>query len=433
MQKKVLLNAILFALCAGFFLEPLQAAVKFTWGPYVRVRHEFYGNTGDLNSRTGDDSSFMRFKESLWAQTDISDAYSVYVKLSNESRSYFFRDDGGNSMYDINEAIFDNLYIDIKKPMGMPVDFRIGRMDLTPGAYGDGFIFGDGTPGDGSRTYYFNAAKANWTINPANKLEFIYIKNDRYDSFLPVMNEVVGRTRLNSSREEAYSLYHRLDVCKSFRMENYYVWKYEAASNTPLYAAEDYLHTLGAFGKYMMGPLSFRGQFAYQFDNQGADFRSGFGWYLFADAAFKETKWTPGLTAGYYSLSGDDRTTTKIEAFNPLFSRFPQFSDALALLFAREGVGIGYCTNMNLIRVGGSINPIKPTKISAFYNILTANQATFGNGKDRGTLMQVRIDQAINKYLSAFLFVESFTPGNFYAASSQDKATFSRAEVTFKF
>jgi hypothetical protein len=75
--------------------------------------------------------------------------------------------------WDPDEVIFDNFYVDLKKPGGAPVDFRIGRQDLI-GQYGEGFLISDGTPGDGSRTFYFNAVKAAWAVNGEITFDMIY-------------------------------------------------------------------------------------------------------------------------------------------------------------------------------------------------------------------------------------------------------------------
>lgn len=439
MKKMWLYNAMIFALCAGIFVAPLQAEMKFTKGGALRVRHEYWKNTADVSNTSADDRSFFRFKTSLWAQTDLSSLFSVYVKLTNENRSYIYFDPNGNTTYDIHEAVFDNLYVDIKNPMGHPVSFRLGRQELASAIYGEGFIFGDGTPSDGSRTYYFDAAKVNWRINDAQNLDIVYIKSDRYDTFLPVMNEIKGGQLLNMSREEAAVLYHRADVNKAFHWENYYVWKYEAPGNSiPSFTPGDFwLNTLGSYGKYTIDPLTFRGQVAYQFDSRGTDVRQAFGGYLFADAALKKLMWTPGMTLGYVHLSGDDRTTAKVEAWDPLFSRYPWISDAIAMLYAKES-GSAYWTNLKMVRAGISFNPVKNTKVSAYYNLLSADTpmtgGIFGGGTDRGRLTQGRVDYTFNKYVCSYFAAEYFAPGDFYKANTnRDEEIFTRAEVQIKF
>jgi len=102
--------------------------------------------------------------------------------------------------------VIDNLYVDIKDLFDQSVDIRAGRQDFL-GTYGEGFLIMDGTPQDGSRTFYFNAFKTAWSIDETNNLDFIYIRDPRYDHYLPVINEIRGRQRLNTTDEEAYVLY----------------------------------------------------------------------------------------------------------------------------------------------------------------------------------------------------------------------------------
>ena len=47
---------------------------------------------------------------------------------------------------------------------GVPLDFKIGRQDLF---LGNGWLVGDGTPLDGSRTFYFDAIRATLPLLPS--------------------------------------------------------------------------------------------------------------------------------------------------------------------------------------------------------------------------------------------------------------------------
>ena len=51
--------------------------------------------------------------------------------------------------------------------------------------YGEGFLLSDGTPQDGSRTFYFNAARAKWKVDERNTVDFTYITNQFQDRYLP--------------------------------------------------------------------------------------------------------------------------------------------------------------------------------------------------------------------------------------------------------
>jgi len=148
------MSAVALAIIApAVFAE--ESEVKFKGGFYERLRNEFWKNNRDMNNNyyDGGDRNFWRIKTSLWGQAD-KDNLSFYAKLTNEVKIYnFLGSSSGRKMYynshqhwDPDEVIFDNLYMDIKKPSGMPVNFRIGRQDLL-GLYGENFLVVDGTPG----------------------------------------------------------------------------------------------------------------------------------------------------------------------------------------------------------------------------------------------------------------------------------------------
>ncbi len=131
-------------LAAGMFVFiPRSWAEDKDWqfksGFYERVRHEFQKNNRDMNSNYYDagDRNFFRFKTSLWAEADYKDFLSLYAKITNETKGYYLLGSGGkkinstsHSHWPADEVIFDNLYLDLKNPNGIPVNFRLGRQDL---------------------------------------------------------------------------------------------------------------------------------------------------------------------------------------------------------------------------------------------------------------------------------------------------------------
>jgi hypothetical protein len=428
-MKRTIAALILCAAVAG-----QAAAVTFTGGPYLRLRHEYWKNVFDMNDAASDDRNFYRFKLSLWGQAAVSKDLSFFARLTNESKAYVYYANG-DATYNINEAVFDSLYADIRDIARLPLDLRIGRQDFSPAQYGDGFIFADGTPLDGSRTYYFNAARASWRITPANTLDALYILDPKYDSLLPVINEAPGKQQLNSTDETAYALYGRSELSDTVHLEGYYVWKHEDAGGPLLQAQETRLSTIGSYCRWAARPwLNVRGQLAGQSGTYGTLDRRGLGGFLFADAALKDLPGTPQLSAGYVYLSGDDRATAANEAWDPLFSRYPWLSEIYALSYARES-GSGYWTNLSMPRLGITIAPTAQSKFSFFYNVLAANEtaagALFGAGTDRGTLYQGRADYAFTKTVTSYVLLEYFTPGDFYAAA--DPAVFTRVELQIKY
>jgi hypothetical protein len=442
MGRKLVLFIATLALCVSA-MPPLARAsdeIKYKFGIIERLRHEYWKNNKDMNSQSMDsgDRNFFRFKTSAWGQADY-DIYTLFVKLTNEAKSYLYY--GGNAKKGLtgesDELLFDNLYLDVKKPGGAPVDFRLGRQDLL-NMYGENFLLGDGTPGDGSRTYYFNALKASWTIDKENTLDLLYIDMPKTDQYLPVFDQNKGETALSLNDELAYVVYLKNKSIKDLSIEPYYIYKHEGAASG-LQSQTGEIHTAGAYSKYMMAPWTLHVQLADQFGKYGTEDRQALGGFAFIDQDFKEIPFSPVLSLGYVYLSGDDKNTSKNEGWDPLFSRFPIWSEILVTSFTGES-GVGYWTNMQMYRAQAALKLCPKSKLTLIYSLLRANElvpasATYsfsGTGKTRGSLYQAKLDYTFNKNVAGYILGEYFDPGNFYT-STADAAVFVRTQIEIKF
>jgi hypothetical protein len=427
-------------------------AVKFTGGFYERLRHEFWKNNQDMESTYygGGDRNFFRVKTSVWGQMDYEKSLSVFGKLTNEIKSYNLLGSGNRKVYyndhrhwDPDEVIFDNLYADIKKPGDLPLNFRIGRQDLI-GQYGENFLICDGTPGDGSRTFYFNALKSSWTIDDVNTFDFIYTNNPRDDKWMPVINEDKNPVALNVTDEEGYIFYLKNKSIKDLALEPYYIFKREDHDYGSGYQAQKgRINTLGIFSKYTTAPWTFHGQAADQFGKYGLQDRHAQGGYLFADYDLKDVVMKPQLNAGYVYLSGNKQGSTKNEAWDPLWCRFPIYSELYAQAFQYES-GNSYWTNLSMYRVGVTVVPCKASKFNLNYSFLRANELAAasatgdlsGAGKNRGHLLIAKFDYTFNKNICAYVLGEYFVPcrgSNSFYTKAADPAIFTRTQLEFKF
>jgi hypothetical protein len=460
-----MLRKFFFLIVCAFLLSIIPtsafAEMTFKWGGAERIRHEYWKNMSDVNNDRQDTRNFFRVKSSIWGQADVNENLGFFGKLTNEFKAYTFFEGASGSVpdksaskkgyhFDMNEIVFDNLYADIKNIFELPVDLRLGRQDFL-GTYGEGFLIMDGTPQDGSRTFYFNAAKASWRVNEKNTLDFIYINNPRDEEFLPVINRLELTKAsdpthddipqlLNTTDEQGYVLYLKNKDIENLGLEAYYIFKKEdAEGGTKIQSKESYINTLGSFAKYDLNSWTFRGQLAGQFGDDGDEDRSAMGGYGFVDKNFKDKKWSPKASLGYLYLSGDDPSTDKNEAWNPLFSRYPWMSELYVISIASDtNVGIaGYWTNVSIVRAELSAKPTGKSKISLYYNYLRANEnvtsspVCSGTGKERGHLPQIKFDYAFNKNISTYFLAEYLIPGDFYV--DRDPAVFLRTELLIKF
>ena len=321
-------------------------------------------------------------------------------------------------------------------------NLRIGRQDLI-GLYGENFMICDGTPGDGSRTFYFNALRTSWTVDDKNTLDVIYINNPRDDIWLPVMN---GQTRWpNITAEEGYVVYLKNKSIKDLAFEPYYMFKREDDDyGSYMQSKTGKINTLGVFSKYSIAPWTFHAQIADQFGKYGSEDRTGQGGYLFADYDVRDCPLKTQFSAGYVYSSGDDQGTSKNEGWNPLWCRFPIYSELYAQSFQYES-GNSYWTNLQMYRLGVTVKPTEKAKFNLSYSFLRANELVTGvsanynfsgTGKDRGQLILSKLDYTFNKSVSAYLLGEYFIPScgkhGFYT-NEADPGIFVRTQLEFKF
>jgi len=390
-----------------------------------RVRFEYLDNNYDFNDDSNDvNNEYFRLRTSVWGKLNPTDEISLYLRIVGEPRVYMADHAGRNLQRD--EFVVDNAYFDLNKPFDLPVNFRVGRQDLK---YGDGLVVVEGTPNDGSRTFYFNALKASIQINEKNSLDAVLLNNQEYDTFFPVINN--RHMKLNTSDEWGFILYGTSKVSKELTLEPYYIFKQEDSfKKTPLLN----IHTLGTRAVYKKNDWAIRAELAGQTggysDNND---RSGWAGTLFVDKSFKNLPLKPEVTAGVGLLSGDNPSTSKVEGWDPLFSRYPMYSEILLANYLTETGIIGYYTNLQCYRLATKLNVTDKTAVTLRYNYFRSFEDTLGNnGYSRGHNPQIQVNHKFNKNWDTTLLLEYFKPENYYG-SNMDDALFIRAELQYKF
>ncbi|MGD1076160.1 MAG: alginate export family protein [Thermodesulfovibrionales bacterium] len=445
----------LVLLMSLLFVSSVYAELTFDYGASFRLRQEIWDNVVTLSAletgkgEPGADRNFFRLRSSLWGSVDYQQSLGLFLKLTNEMKWYGLADyrphDGSNNPYDADEVVFDNFYADANQIFGLPVDIRVGRQDfLGPNMYGEGFLFLDGTPGDGSRTFYFNAAKARVKFAQDLSLDVLYITDPETDTYLPSLHEGTKK-QLTGSNEQAFVLYGRSKIA-NVTVEPYYIYKVEqpVAPNQKLN-----LNTVGArVVASPSGGWNLGGEFAYQFGtyDSGSVFqdRTGYGGYAFVGRKYENVGWKPEWELRYVYLSGDNpNTSTKNETWDPLFSRDPYWNELIIYTLipetARYGGPIpGYWTNMEIFKASTKLNFSPTTNLALSYQYLWAPESTTGlpaamfsnGGHSRGHLPTAILSHIFSKNLDGFLQFEYFVPGDFY--SSNDNALFFRWQLQYK-
>ncbi len=438
------------------------AEVKFDYGADFRLRQEIWDDVVTLDrlalTGSGADRNFFRLRTRIWGKADFTDNFGAYVRIANEAKDYAlgpyraFKENPDKDAFDPDEVIVDNFYVDTKKVIGLPVDIRVGRQDFI-GTYGEGFLFMDGTPADGSRTFYFNAARVNVTLTPNFNFDLTYITDPKTDIYMPSIHPAATGTSfqyvdnkkvLTGSNEQAFLFYGRAKK-DNLSIEPYYVYKTEKPVDGGFEKTSLDLHTVGARLVYVINGWSMGGEFAHQWGeyDDGRD-RSGNGGYVYVSRKYDTIMWKPEWDLRFVYLSGDDKNSPdRTKTWDPLFSRNPNWNELMIYTLipetAKYGGSIpGYWTNMEILKATVRMNFTPATNLALAYQHLWAPESTTGlpsamfsnSGTDRGHLPTAILNHKFSNNLDGMLQIEYFIPGDFY--SSKDNATFFRWQLNFK-
>jgi hypothetical protein len=368
-----------------------------------------WDNAINLDETKNDPFAFTRNRTSVQFQWISKWNIELVAKLTNEFRVYLAPK---NREFEINELFFDNLYIKWKQAGFAPLTLTIGRQNIM---LGEGFVVMDGQPLTGSRSIYFNAVRFDLAIASNHTLTGFISHVPETDTILPVIND--QNQQLEEQAHLGMGLYYTGKLKKT-QLEGYYIYK-----KTDPNDANPVKSTINTVGSRIIARFcdrtSLTAEAAYQFGYLGSGKRSSFGGHFHLDYKI------PGdiplfntVTVGGILLGGDDPTTEEIEAWDPVFSRWPKWSESYIYTLIREN-GVARWSNLRsmylslLSKFGKDVN----LKLSYFKLCALQYPALLfpgGNGKDRGHLLIGRLNIKINKYLSSHFVWEYFKPGNFY-------------------
>lgn len=437
-----------------FIYDLKNPASWLTWGADFRVRDEYLDNTLTLDTDNPlSEQHYLRFRARLWTSIQPVKGLSLNARLATEPREWLrpagytpFR---GRSGFDWSEGIFDNLNIQWKEIAGHPFSITVGRQDIL---LGEGWLTGDGTPYDGSWSYYLDAARLTYEFKEQKTVvEAIgIIQSAKDDSWLPTIN---NQNRYTSEQHEKGAILNIVNTSiPGLGINPYFIYKNDDDVNddTAIGANSDFF-TLGArFFGTVAEHWKYSVEGAYQFGEKQdlmirypdvSDERrdmSAFGvntklFYLFKD------KLNNQLGLNYEYLTGDDPDTDADEMFDALWGRYPRWAEIGLYSFARE-TRVGQQANYHRFGPTWMFNPIKNMEFSAAYYAMFADQDTptrgaagvFSNSDSfRGHVLSAALKHRFSRHVAGHLWGEVQLPGNYY---ENDRAmTFLRAEILFSF
>ena len=392
-----------------------------------RFRLISWDNPITLDSSEEEGSFFTRNRTSLGLLWKPFSDLDIYFKATNEFR-YYFKPEGRD--FNINEIFVDNLYFRLKNICDLPLTITAGRQNLF---FGEGFIVVDGGPLDGSRSSWFDAFRTDISFNDHGKLSFFYLSTPEQDNFLPIIN---GREQLlNEYPHRGFGFYYSGKWEKN-DIELYYIKKLTDTNGDDLTNIN-----YGVAGSRIKHPLtedfSITGEIAYQYGNKDSiPISAGGGYFYFQYHPFSSLPRLKKIKFGVIYLSGDNPATRKIEGWDPVFSRWPKWSESYIYTLIREN-GAAMWSNFSSLFLTLDIKPVKRGNLhTGIYYLMAPAKGckcslTGGNGKTRGTLLIGRFNYKLNRFLSGHIVYEHFKPGNFYFEGAESYNWF-RVELMYK-
>ena len=451
---------------ASLLALPAAAEQTFgaaTLGADLRLREVYIGNIGFNDQAATANRSFQRYRIRGWGKYDFGEHFSAAARLTWEGRHYTLPPasawpvPGFETWYD-GGILFDGLTVDLKRIADSPLSVKAGRQDIR---LGDGWLVMDGTPIDGSRTFYLDAARATYTAESIKTtLDLIYI--DQYadtDRFPKALNGVVEDQ--TEQFETGAILYARnKSLLKDTDLDGYFIYKGNDPNDTPRNirvnngapfpspADDGEVYAIGARIDSKLGAnwslkAEAAGEWGTNSPYPGAPEQdiSAFGLnarlgYAFNDALANR------LHLDLEYLSGDDPDTATNEAFDPLWGRWPQWSELYIYQWPLDS-RVGQATNLLRLNLGWIAKVHPTTDLLLDYHALWANQESVRapsqlanisrDGTFRGHLFAAWAKAKFNKYVSGHLVAEYLAPGDFYAANRQDGSYFLRAELALSY
>ncbi|NMC42676.1 MAG: alginate export family protein [candidate division Zixibacteria bacterium] len=430
--KNIMIAALMVTtLVSASWAEKINDHWTVTFGE--RMRLESWDNTMSFDETAADSRTYTRNRTQLGAVWSPSSNLTFGARLGNEFRYYMAPK---NIDFHLNEVFIDQLYGKLILPWYKTMTLTVGRQDII---LGEGFIVMDGGPLDGSRSGYFNAARLDWTIRPDHVLTAFVSHLEETDAYLPIIHD--QHQALVEQPESGLGLYFS-GTGKQREIHGYVIRKdYRDNAAFPFTAN---VNSLGGRIKQKVSGVDMTAvlEAAYQFGERGNADRGAYGGYGYLQyrPAWRTPRWylPTSVTAGFLCLSGDDPGTGDWEGWDPLFGRWPKWSDSYIYAEIKEDA-VAYWTNLISLNIETKFQVTPAVELRLAYQHLTAPQAADtlsafpgGTGTARGELFIGKFSYKFDQRWSGHLLYECLDPGDYYFDGADDYVWF-RAELTYQY
>ena len=428
-------------------------------GMDLRVRIEYGENFMTLNDNPGvaNEREYWRYRPRWWTKWKAGDDITFNTRLTWEFRTW---DEGGPAApagdgqnFEPDEALFDWFNVKANNVAGLPLSMTVGRQDIMMGV---GWLVMDGTPLDGSRTLYMDAARATYDwADASSKIDLVYVRQTaESDHWLePIDDENRGVTEQD---EHGAILYVTNTSFKPTQLEGFLIYRndnpVEHSLENPMPGAwtrKAEIFTLGgAISGLAADHWKYRAEGAIQTGEKSditADLNAGemqdmegYGALATLEYQFKDSH-ANATHVTYEYASGDDPDTEDNEQFDLLWGEWPRWSELLIYTASYETTP-AELTNLHRLNVGHKFDLTKQWTLTADYHALWADETGSSSRYDisdddkfRGHLITAWAKFKFSSQLYGHLLGEYFIPGDYYEKSTNDEAFFLRFNVEYVF
>ncbi len=420
MLRSVFVISLLVTMTSSTMADS-TSVVKFSLTTRSRIETTDYASTLGLpqspTSTAG--SSYVRNRTGLMTQLFPASHWEIAIRFTNEFRRYLVP---AGQVFTFDEVVIDQLFAKADSLGGTPFSATLGRQNIS---LGEGFLVAEGGPSDGSRTAYFNAINLNWQFSKKTNLRFIYANQQKNDDILPIIHD--QHKVLAEGDEQGVILYLTTSL-SNVTLEPYLMHKERNSSSKLPHAS---IICVGLREQTRLAPrLTATSELAIQTGNAGGEDHRAIGGYSYFEYKTNWPTYYPSsFTMGGVYLSGDDNSSVKNEGWEPMFGRYPKWSESYVYTLTNE-YGVAYWSNFASLfgKVSGSLG--KDITLNVEYHHSMAPEPvgeTFSSrrifqgasGKVRGDLAIVKLNYLIKPRLSGHLLYEQFNPGSFYAEDAK--------------
>jgi len=416
-------------ICLAGALAGRAEPSRVTLGFAERLRFVTWDYAQTLDKEAGGETAYTLHRTSFSLRWQASPEVEVGLRLVNESRFDIVPEE--ISKFRLNELFVDNLYLVWQKPLRWPVRLTVGRQDFV---LGEGFLIADGTPLDETRSAYFNGLKLEYFFSEERTLTAFYLHQRDRETLLPVVNGQAQALlehpqsglgldyRMTFGRNNSWDAY-LLSIGRTYR-------NLETGINFATLGSRLVLET--------WRPVTVTAEAAFEFgqdlksdgpgpvgEGEGEAVkvrRSAFGGYVHVDyRPDKPLPYPEVVTVGGIYLSGDDRSTEAREDWDPVFGRWPKWSESYIYTLTQDR-GMAWWTNTASVYGSVLFKLTSQLKAGTTYHRFLAPRRNLSadavspvesRGRVRGDLFIVKLEFALSKAFTGRLLWEAFSPGSF--------------------